>query len=65
MRKEGDRHKQQLSIISEKSNSNIEESFKENNQIEEKPSVVNVDTSHVREITDPRKDELFRRALES
>ena len=65
MRKEGDRHKQQLSIISEKSNSNIEESFKENNQIEEKPSVVNVDTSHVREITDPRKDELFRRAQES
>lgn len=65
MRKEGDRHKQQLSIISEKSNSNIEESFKENNQTEEKPSVVNVDTSHVREITDPRKDELFRRAQES
>jgi hypothetical protein len=52
--------KQHLSIITENSNSYHEESFKDlDNSKNDR-----VDTSHVREIVDPRKDELFKRTNE-
>ena len=53
----------QLSIISEKSNSNHDESFKDKSAEFDDKHCKNmiVDTSQVREIVDPRTDKLFEK----